>query len=83
MFTRRSTLDEALNEIEAGDLAGVRAIVVNRDWWQQLAPAAQDAYSRRCTDAGVELRADAGMSRHFVELASDTDEPPMSTEQRV
>ena len=83
MIRRRTTLDEALGEIEAGTLDGVSAIVVNGSWWKELSKAVQGAFRARCERSGVQLRADDALSRHFVELASDPSEPPLSTERRV
>lgn len=83
MIKRRTTLEEALGEIESGVLTGVTAIVVNQEWWQHLTSTVQSGYRRRCTRSGVDLRADDALSRHFVELASDSREPPLSTERRV
>ena len=83
MIKRRTSLEEALEEIESGKLAGVTAIVVNREWWQFLPAGNQSEYRRRCAEHGVTLRADEKLSRHFVELASDRREPPLSSEQRV
>lgn len=83
MIRRRTTLQEALQEIESGVLSGVTAIVVNGEWWQSLQQPAQSDYRRRCEKLGVVLRADANLSRHFVELASDPTEPPLSTERKV
>ncbi len=83
MIQRRTTLEEALHEIETGVLSGVTAIVVNRDWWQQLSERSQSNYRRRCVERDLQLRADSIISRHFVELASGPREPPLSTEQRV
>ena len=83
MIKRRTTLQEALHEIESGILDGVTAIVVNGEWWQSLPTATQSDYRRRCERSGVVLRADANLSRHFVELASDAGEPPLSSERRV
>ena len=83
MIQRRTTLEEALDEIETGALSGVTAIVVNRDWWQRLTETAQSNFRRRCVQLDLQLRADSIISRHFVELASDPREPPLSTEQRV
>ena len=83
MIKRRTTLQEALQEIESGVLEGVTAIVVNGEWWQSLMAITQSEYRRRCEKLGVVLRADANLSRHFVELASDALEPPLSTERRV
>ncbi len=83
MIKRRTTLEEALLEIESGTLIGVTAIVVNRHWWQELTQDVQSGFRRRCAKSGVDLRADTAISRHYVELASDSTEPPLSTEQRV
>ena len=83
MIKRRTTLEEALEEIENGKLTGVTAIVVNREWWQTLPSGMQTDFRKRCTRDGVELRADEALSRHFVELASDNREPPLSTEHRI
>jgi hypothetical protein len=83
MIRRRTTLDEALSEIEAGVLDGVTAIVVNGSWWKELSSPTQGAFRMRCERSGVQLRADDDLSRHFVELASDPSERPLSTERRV
>jgi len=83
MIKRRTTLQEALQEIESDVLGGVTAIVVNAEWWQSLTTTTQGDYRRRCEKLGVVLRADANLTRHFVELASDTKEPPLSSERRV
>ena len=83
MIRRRTTLGEALEEIESGTLTGVTAIVVNQEWWQLLPKPAQSDFRRRCDKSGVDLRADEALSRHFVELASHSTEPPLSTERRV
>lgn len=83
MIKRRTTLEEALGEIESGVLTGVTAIVVNQEWWQHLTSSAQGDFRRRCTRNSVDLRSDDALSRHFVELASDSSEPPLSTERRV
>ena len=83
MIRRRTTLEEALGEIHAGELTGVTAIVVNREWWDGLPVGAQAVFRRQCERYGVVLRADEALSRHFVELASDRGEPPLSTERRV
>jgi hypothetical protein len=83
MIKRRTTLQEALQEIESEILSGVTAIVVNAEWWQSLTTPTQGDYRRRCEKLGVVLRADANLTRHFVELASDSKEPPLSSERRV
>lgn len=83
MIKRRTTLDEALKQIESGDLAGVTAIVVNLEWWQLLSSGAQSAFRKRCARQRVDLRADESLSRHFVELATNPREPPLSTEHRI
>ena len=83
MIKRRTTLAEALGEIEAGTLAGVTAIVVSGDWWHALDGQSQGSYRKRCSTAGIVLRTDTDLSRHFVELATDPGEPPLSTERVV
>lgn len=83
MIKRRTTLEEALGEIETGGLTGVTAIVVNQEWWKDLSSTVQGGFRHRCTRNGVDLRADDALSRHFVELASDSREVPLSTERRV
>ena len=83
MIKRRTTLQEALHEIESDILGGVTAIVINAEWWQSLTTATQNDYRRRCEQVGIILRADDNLSRHFVELASDSKEPPLSSERRV
>jgi len=83
MIKRRTTLEDALEEIESGVLLGVTAIVVNQEWWQQLTRTVQGGYRKRCTRSGVDLRADDALSRHFVELATDQAQAPLSTERRI
>ena len=83
MIKRRTTLADALLEIESGTLEGVTAIVVNGEWWQSLTTPVQGDFRRRCEQLRVVLRADVNLSRHFVELASDPMEPPLSSERRV
>jgi hypothetical protein len=83
MIKRRTTLSDALHEIESGVLDGVTAIVVNSEWWQLQSRQQQAEYRDRCEKHRVQLRADSALSRHFVELASDSREPPLSTERHV
>lgn len=83
MIRRRTTLDEALQEIEHATLEGVASIVVNDAWWRQLPESTQTAYRRRCQQLGVVLRADAAISKHYVELSSDPGEPHLSTERLI
>ena len=83
MIRRRTTLEEALHEIESERIVGVTAIVVNLEWWQKLPTGVQSEFRKRCARRGVDLRADEAISRHFVELSSDRNEPPLSTEHRV
>jgi hypothetical protein len=83
MIRRRTTLVEALKEIESGILEGVTAIVVNSDWWQVQSRQQQTEFRERCEAHGIQLRVDSEISRHFVELASYPSEPPLSTERRV
>lgn len=83
MIRRRRTLQEALSELQAGELTGVTAIVVSREWWDALTAGAQGYFQRQCQRFAVILRVDDALTRHYVELASDRDEPPLSTERRV
>jgi len=83
MIKRRTSLESALGEIEDGTTAGVSGVVVNRGWWQQLPADVQDGYHRRCAQLRIDLRVDDALSRHFVELASGSDDPPLSTEHLV
>jgi hypothetical protein len=80
---RRSSLDAALRDIDAGRLADVSRIVVSRQWWDGLSAAERDDYQRRCLRHRIELSADDRMSRHFVEVLSGPGEPPLSSEQRI
>jgi hypothetical protein len=81
MITRRDTLEQALSEVETKSLSGASTIVVNRAWWDQLPIPQRDAYRRRADHAGIELRADDGMPRHFVEVRGGDKEPPLSSER--
>ncbi len=83
MIRRRTTLHDALVEIESGVLIGVKAIVVNGEWWESQSRQEQNSYRLRCEQYGVQLSADDALSRHFVELASHSVEAPLSTERRV
>jgi hypothetical protein len=83
MIRRYPTLDDALRDIEGGTLQGVTAITMNREWWQTLPIGAQTEYRRRCARAGVELRADQALSRHFVELVDGKGDSPLDSEHRV
>jgi len=82
MITRRDNLEQALGEVEAHTLEGVRTIVVSRQWWSRLAPGEQEAYRHRAERVAVELRADEAISQHFVEVRG-ADEGPLSTERPV
>ena len=82
MITRRDNLEQALGEIESHALEGARTIVVSRQWWSGLAPREQEAYRHRADRAAVELRADEGISRHFVEVRG-ADEGPLSSERPI
>jgi len=83
MIKRRTSLEWALVELEDGSIGGVSAIVVNLGWWERQSAVVQGAYRHRCAKLGIELRADDALSRHFVELGSGRDDPPLSTEYRV
>ena len=83
---RRTSLDEALRELEGGTIAAVSRIVVSRRWWDSLADAQRNAYHRRVDALGISLGADDLISLHFVELMDAGDDdgaPPLSSERRV
>jgi hypothetical protein len=80
MIERRATLAQALRDVEARDLTGVSTIVVNRRWWDGLSTDEQGFYQIRATRARIELRVDEAISRHFVEVRSKDEGPPLSTE---
>lgn len=81
MIARRDTLEQALEEVETGVLTGASSIVVSHNWWNHLSTGEQDAYRSRAERAGVELRADASMSSHFVEVRGGDEGSPLSTER--
>lgn len=83
MFTRRDTLRQALEEIEAGRLAGAVTIVFNRRWWEQLSPAEQTELRGRAERAGVMLHADDDLSAHYVEVRGGSEDHPLSTEHPI
>ncbi len=79
MILRRDSLAEALRDIEARELTGASTIVVSRGWWAGLSSNEQSAYRSRAQRAGVELRVDETISRHFVEVRGG-ESGPLSTE---
>jgi hypothetical protein len=81
MITRRDTLEQALNEVEAKALRGASIVVVSRRWWDDLSIAERDAYRHRADRAAVEIRADDEISRHFVEVRCGDEERPLSSER--
>jgi hypothetical protein len=83
MITRRESLAQALDDVEAGTLAGVCTLVVSRSWWNALSLRDRKAFRTRAGRAGVTLRADSAMSVHFVEVRGDDSGPPLSTERRA
>lgn len=83
MLARRDNLEQALAEIETRTLGGVTTIVVNRDWWDGLPVREQDAYRYRAERGGVQLRADAALSSHFVEVRGPDEGLPLSGERPV
>lgn len=83
LIRRRDTLAEMLDEIERGDLAGVAVVAVSKARWDEE-PARQQALLReRCERAGVALRVDDRLSRHFVELGDAPVDPPLSSERHT
>jgi hypothetical protein len=83
VIIRRDTLEQALDQLEAGALAGAATLVVSRAWWDSLSPNEQDRYRVRAARAGVDLRADATMSSHFVEVCGEDIGPPLSSEHPI
>ena len=83
MITRRESLAQALDDVEAGTVTGVSTLVVSRSWWDALSLRERRAFRTRAGRAGVTLRADTAMSVHFVELRDGDGGPPLSTERRA
>jgi hypothetical protein len=83
MIIRRTSLSQALEELEAGTLAGVSALIVSRRWWDDLSLQERNTFRTRAGQAGVELHADDAMSGHFVEGRGGDSGPPLSTERRI
>jgi hypothetical protein len=83
MITRRESLTQALDELEAGKLDGVSTLVVNRSWWDALSLRERKKFRTRAGRAGVKLRADSAISVHFVEARDAESGPPLSTERSV
>ncbi len=81
MITRRESLTQALDDLDAGRLAGVSTVVVSRRWWDSLPLRERSTFRMRAEQAGVSLRADSAMSAHFVEVRDSEDGPPLSTER--
>jgi hypothetical protein len=81
MIVRRTSLSQALDELEAGTLPGVSTLIVSRRWWDGLSLAERGTYRTRARQAGVDLRADSIMSEHFVEARGGESGPPLSTER--
>jgi hypothetical protein len=83
VIRRRTSLQQALSQVEDGALADVSTIVVNRGWWEALTAAARDGYQTRCTRQGIQLLADDRLSRNYVEVIGGPDRTPESTERRA
>jgi hypothetical protein len=83
LITRRDSLEEALDEIEAERLRGASTIVVNLQWWTGLSIAEQEAYRLRADRARIALVADEALSSHYVEVRGMDEGPPLSTERPV
>ena len=75
IIQRLDSLEHALDDIEGGKLAGINSIVFGREWWESLPKAQQSRFRQRARARRVNLRSDALMTSHFVELrgASRTD----------
>jgi hypothetical protein len=83
MITRRESLAQALDDVEAGTLVGVSTVVVSRGWWDALSMRERKTFRARARRAGVALRADTALSTHFVEARGGDAGPPLSTERAV
>ena len=83
MIARCATLAQALDEIEAGALAGASTIVISRRAWDALSSNERDLYRTRAERAGIELHADEAISSHFVEVRGGEEAPPLSSERHV
>lgn len=80
MITRHASLSQALDEVESGTLSGVTTVVVSRGWWDRLSRQTRSTYRARARRAGITLRSDSVMSRHYVE-AHGHDTGSLSTER--
>ena len=81
-ITRRSSLEEAMQEIERGELADTSTIVFGRVWWNTLSSQERQAFRTRARKAHVNLRSDSILGNHFVEVRGATrDGIGLSTEQ--
>jgi hypothetical protein len=83
MIIRRTSLSQALEELESGTLAGVSTLIVSRRWWDDLSLKERSTFRTRAGQAGVDLRADSAMSGHFVEARGGESGPPLSTERGI
>jgi hypothetical protein len=80
MIIRRTSLSQALAELESGRLAGVSTLIVSQRWWDALSVKERNTFRTRAGEAGVELRVDSAMSGHFIEARGGESGPPLSTE---
>ena len=76
------SLEEALGEIDAGNLPRGSRIVVSWAWWDALSEVERDAFRMRSAARDVRLSADHRISSHLVEI-SDALTPPLSSEYRA
>jgi hypothetical protein len=83
MITRRESLAQALDDVEAGTLVGISTLVVSRSWWDGLSMRERKTFRARAGRVGVALRSDSAMSAHFVEARGGDAGPPLSTERAV
>ena len=81
MITRRESLTQALDDLEAGKLAGVSTLVVNRGWGDRLTLKDRRTFRARAGPVGVARRSDTAMTAHLVELRDQDGGPPLSTER--
>jgi CheY-like chemotaxis protein len=81
-MSRRPSLEEALREIEAGQLMETSTIVFGRSWWQGLTDVDRRGYRARARRAHINLRSDSMLGTHFVEVRGrQRDAVGLPTEQ--
>ena len=80
MISRRDSLHQALEELEAGGLAGMTTLVFSRRWWKGLPLGERTGYRERAKQLGVSLRTDENLVGHYVEVRGEEAGPSLSSE---